>query len=853
MKTVKVHLMDKKYTVKPEGKYGFISKIITRRATEIDIDALAEETSSGRAFTPAIFHGGRGVENFAQEQVFALDFDSGITVEEFLSRANQCQIPPAFVYATYSHSEEKPRFRAVFVHDCVIEDGKAASVILRMLHQIFPEADKNCAEVSRIYLGGKGLLYKNVDAEINLVDLALHMQEWTLEKDPKNYARNIKRFGKANGIRARDGVLMIRKAGEEERTQEARTDQRIFIGGGQDSPCYIIETEDKANVCRERAQSERNIRVIRDKTYQDIADACPLFRDFYEMDLPHQQKFFLATNLFHIKGGQKLFFDGLVDHQARWKIQWKYIKANGYGPEGCGKADCPNEAECGAKSLYHKLASRIKRVKEEEPYIDIDEAVRTLDAALKDALAQNDNGLYLIQAQTAIGKTTAYCNIARGWNGQKPLMIAVPTMDLQRQVEDDLRKCGVSPYLTPNKKESLLALGLEDLAEEAGRLYEAGFEDKVSLRIREYKKEHQKDMDAHTNKELEKLLQAHKKLDGGKCAVTTHAMLLSLPSETLRKYEIIVDEDILMTLFKNTGSVSFQELGYLLDNVALPSAVASRIRAILGMEDGSVGYTGLHGLENGCRDLLYEEGIFFDSPIPKFIGSAAFYVDAQEEQVHYFYEREIPDVKLTVVSATMNERLYANYCRGRRVHYVNVPLAQYKGKLVQYTAHSMSRSCIDNFGYDKVKEKILQITQNPDINWITFRKFGASGGIYFGKTEGFNHYQGHDLVVLGTPHNVPFLYALIGKCLGYRAEEKMSVSIAEHNGYSFPIMTFQDSDMRNLQFYFLESELEQAVGRARLLRRPCKVYLFSNFPCRQAELVQDDYMKGQNEESEKMR
>ena len=349
MKTVKVHLMDRKYTVKPEGKYGFISKIITKRITEIDIDALAKETSSGRAFTPAIFYGGRSIENFAQEQVFALDFDSGITVEEFLSRAKQCQTLPVFVYATYSHSEENSRFRAVFVHDCVIEDKKAASVILRMLHQIFPEADKNCAEVSRIYLGGKGLFYKNADAEINLVDLAIHMQEWTLEKDPRNYARNIKRFGKAKGVKVRDGVLMIRKAGEGEWMEKARTDQRIFIDGGQDSPCYVIETEDKANVQRERAQSERNIRVIWDKTYQDIADACLLFRDFYEMDLSHQQKFFLATNLFYIKGGQKLFFDGLVDHQARWKIQWKYIKSNGYAPEGCSNAECPYEAECGAK------------------------------------------------------------------------------------------------------------------------------------------------------------------------------------------------------------------------------------------------------------------------------------------------------------------------------------------------------------------------------------------------------------------------------------------------------------------------------------------------------------------------
>lgn len=55
-------------------------------------------------------------------------------------------------------------------------------------------------------------------------------------------------------------------------------------------------------------------------------------------------------------------------------------------------------------------------------------------------------------------------------------------------------------------------------------------------------------------------------------------------------------------------------------------------------------------------------------------------------------------------------------------------------------------------------------------------------------------------------------------------------------------LSFKDLDMRNLQFYFLESELEQAVGRARLLRHPCTVYLFSNFPCRQAEIIQGDYI-----------
>ena len=61
------------------------------------------------------------------------------------------------------------------------------------------------------------------------------------------------------------------------------------------------------------------------------------------------------------------------------------------------------------------------------------------------------------------------------------------------------------------------------------------------------------------------------------------------------------------------------------------------------------------------------------------------------------------------------------------------------------------------------------------------------------------------------------------------------------------MMTYGDEKMRNLQFFFIESELEQAVGRARLLREDCTVYVFSNYLCQQAELVQDSYLKVQTE------
>ena len=48
--------------------------------------------------------------------------------------------------------------------------------------------------------------------------------------------------------------------------------------------------------------------------------------------------------------------------------------------------------------------------------------------------------------------------------------------------------------------------------------------------------------------------------------------------------------------------------------------------------------------------------------------------------------------------------------------------------------------------------------------------------------------------------------------------------------------------MQNLQLFFIESELEQAIGRARLLNEECTVYVFSNYPCQQAELRQNPYL-----------
>jgi hypothetical protein len=65
--------------------------------------------------------------------------------------------------------------------------------------------------------------------------------------------------------------------------------------------------------------------------------------------------------------------------------------------------------------------------------------------------------------------------------------------------------------------------------------------------------------------------------------------------------------------------------------------------------------------------------------------------------------------------------------------------------------------------------------------------------------------------------------------------------LVTHNGWRFRFSTFDDEVLRNIQFWMIESELEQAVGRARLLRQKCEVVLFSSFPLSQAVMTEYSY------------
>lgn len=572
-----------------------------------------------------------------------------------------------------------------------------------------------------------------------------------------------------------------------------------------------------------------------------MKENCMLFKEFYEEELSHEFKFMIATNLMQLVNGKQFFFCGKIEHVSKWQQTWKYIQKNQYVPQQCKNSGCPYYEECGSSTIIECITNRIRKIRDED-FVEVYEAEKILREEMMEAVMACDEDIHLISAQTSLGKTFSYCQIIKNYYIRTSFMIVVPTVKLQEEIGKELQEMGVPILLTPNIGVLLQRLHLEDLKADVDYLYKRGFGFKVKNTIRNYIKENRDHLGEWQLKQLEEFLKSTEKIAGSKCVVTTHAMFLSFPYEKISNFEIIVDEDILMTIFKNTSSIAMEDIELALEKKVIPAMAMSKVHQLLRANDGEIIRGDARDLGKDHLERIYDKNLWIDASLVDFLQADTYHIDKENKRINYFNARQIPKVKMTIVSATLNETLYRNYCRGRTIHKAMVPIAKYKGKLIEYTKHSMSRSNISDLGYEKILKKAEEIAGDSEKNIITFKQYSQGAEIYYGRAEGYNQYKGKNLIVIGTPHNVPFVYYLIGAYLGYKTDEKLCVQYIENEIYSFPFMTFKNDEMKNLQFYFVESEIEQAIGRARLLRCECTVYLFSNFPCRQACIIQSEYL-----------
>lgn len=852
---VSVGLDQRAYGAKP-GKHEIPG--IKRRAAcnwqDIEIAELAQMVGeNGCSMIPAQMEGGLSAANCRAEQLFVLDFDDGISFAEIEARCSSLELPVTFAYHTFGSGFECERFRVVFALDCLVEEEFSRNVVMAMLHGIFPECDRSCRDYARLFFGGKGLLCVHPEACVCVEQIMLAF--YSKAGESGHFKRKIHSFCKKNRIFLYNEMpLMIKKCMLCEYGEIVDSLSIHIIGGSTKTPICIAECNKNMNPSLTCRMQQRRV-ALQDETN------CRLLNDFLGGgDVGHASKFAIATNLRGIRGGAKKFLETVRTYDPgsfdKWQKDMKYMQV--YKPQSCSSDFCPYYDACNqAGTIIETLAMDRKVIcRDKASFVSIDQAGAHLRQNLEEAFYSRSKGIHLIRAQTALGKTSAYMDLIVK-NRMCKFIVALPTNRLKEQVARDLgrRLPEQEVFMTLSVENSYLVP--PEIKAAISDCHKSGIHNMTRKKLRSYYDEIK---DTYSKRavaeECKKLMDGLQAMKDERVVVTTHAYLLQMPRSFLDGYTVIIDEDILqLQFFNRCYETSVSSIKEVMEKG--PGAYAGIAQKVIQAPPGVFRRTvPVENIRWNGEDMEDLEGAWSGNPYD--LAYAGAFVKGEEDEsgdadVCYYCAGKLEPVKYIILSATLNKGLYEKYFSGAMDVFMYPEVrAAYKGKLHQYTYHSLGRR--DLAGKMQVFQYVGGLADNGPLKVITFKLFQdkvVDGNIdvlplHFGNATGLNTYEGEDLAIIGTPFGTDTSYKLVACYLGADVnrpeDERPKVRRVEYNGYSFLLTTYADELLREVQMYSLESELEQCIGRARLLRKNCTVYVFSSFPCAQAEIHMENYL-----------
>ena len=849
------------YNKKP-NKYGIIdTKIrVAKRWMSIEVSELAKMASCGYAFLPGHLLNGNKSGNCVGMQVFGLDFDNGISFIEIQKRCKQFNLPISFAYSTFNSSDKQERFRVIFVHETLIEDQFIIKLTVQMFHKIFPESDKSCTNMDRLFLGGKKLIYCDEFATFALVHL-LSLFHKSIDVN-NNYKRNLQNFCKKHSIlmvnnRAAMGDGNVLSTFDE---NDDFMESAIIhiIGDSVKSSFFVIERGrvHQSNIRKEKRKQKK-------VDISSVNSGCHLLDDFMNGKiLDHNERFLIISNLRHITGGETKFLGTLeryyrAETLEKWTNDLKYMCD--YKPMRCSADVCPYFETCNQKGTIVDTITTDRKVHKtkEEIFYSLEDALKCLKDSLEMAYQSTEIGVHLIKAQTAIGKTTQYIDLIMR-HPESRFLVALPTNILKKQVTEDLLRRGISEaelFMTLSVSDSMF---FQDEWEYIRVAHSRGLHNRKTLILKETLEKIKDNPEKKAmTEECIKLIEGIKAIKNERVVVTTHAALMQMSDEFLSQFTVIIDEDILqLAVFNQMYVVNIECLKRVVEQ-GIPgySQIANIMLATKVNEYRRI------SSRNNLIPLTEEEMIELDCGADDNINDilrAETFVKIKDSQadetvIKYFCPHKFTAQKYIILSATLNEKVYCNYFAGLLpVYTYETKQVAYRGKVKQYTYHSLGRRDLSR--KMEVFNVAKKLASKPDLEIITFKESASIKGIrnmntkelHFGNTTGINSLSGQNIGIVGTPYKTDDAYKLIACYIGAnvnnRKDDKPRPRRVEYKGYSFYITTYSDEVLREVQLYALESELEQCVGRARLMRNDCIVYVFSAFPCEQAELHMENYL-----------
>lgn len=155
-------------TEKPGKDFNWSPYLDGFEAEDMDLIDFADRIIKGHSF--AQVYGGRpSRDRFIMGQVIAVDMD---TEDERSSQETLLKHPfvsayACMVYPTLSHTPDKPRHRVVWVLDEPIAGAEGFEYAAKLVTSFFPDADAQCANAGRSFLGNGKILRDGLPCYFN--------------------------------------------------------------------------------------------------------------------------------------------------------------------------------------------------------------------------------------------------------------------------------------------------------------------------------------------------------------------------------------------------------------------------------------------------------------------------------------------------------------------------------------------------------------------------------------------------------------------------------------------------------------------------------------------------------------
>ena len=544
----------------------------------------------------------------------------------------------------------------------------------------------------------------------------------------------------------------------------------------------------------------------------------------------------------------------------KWEYIIKHIENNNYSPRRC-ESFCPYYKECNtAGSIIETLSignkNRIIENEKETEFKNIDmvrdELKEKLEISFDECL--NNNGktkfLKLIKCQTGIGKTTAVTSFLKRYEyGNKHIIYATPTIETKKEFVEKLNKRNIRHIMTPDFDE-IKDDNLKRIIENNQKL---GMYNTLKEFLNESKQN--KNISNDDREVIENHINFRERSKNYNIIVSTHKMLeyiKYIPADL-----IIIDEDFIEKSGYNMSKIYLDQLNFIIKKTNITGElIKKKIKQIENINYKTLGNVKAikinkdksKTIENECKDI----NISFD--IISFLESNLIYyynpVENENEEINsntiieFMKTNSLPENDIIMLSATTNAEMYEKkYGNTMNIECIGLPKCKYYGNIYQFSKLSYSKNCIES--HEGILDRIK--SNYKDIPIITYKKYCSGKNEYnFGAINGLNSLEGQDILVVGTYRRNILYYLMLAYDIYGKTYDTSDIELdyidVERNDFTFKFYTFKDETLRNIELWAVYSELEQSIGRARLVNPEnsnTNVYVYSGFPAEQAQLCKE--------------